>query len=105
MSGGAETQLDLVLMRPARSLRAVDCKAIPGVCCAAQHRPVRADIKITGMKRRKVEGRKKLKMWKLRDPALCDELRDKLKEKLPDCGELRSAFQDNLLDTCREICG
>ena len=43
-SGGAETQLDFVLMRPKYDMRAIDCKAIPGESCAYQHCPVTADL-------------------------------------------------------------
>mgnify|MGYP001953907538 CR=1 FL=1 len=60
VSGNAETQLDLVLMRPRDSFTARDCRAIPGECCAAQHRPLRANIGVSRMARRKVGGRKKL---------------------------------------------
>ena len=66
-SGGAETQLDFVLMRPKSDMKAIDCRAIPGGSCAYEHRPVRADIRISSMKRRKVGGRKKFKIWKLKD--------------------------------------
>ena len=39
VSGGAETQLDLILMRPRRDIMPIDCRAIPGECCVTQPRP------------------------------------------------------------------
>ena len=80
-SGGAETQLDFVLMRPNPDMTAVDCRAIPGESCAYQHRPVRADIKASCMKRRKVGGRKKLKTWKLKDETVREEYENRLERR------------------------
>ena len=51
VSGGAETQLDLILMRSRTDIKPVDCRAIPGESCVTQHRPVRADFRVNNMKR------------------------------------------------------
>ena len=86
MSGGAETQLDFVLMRPSHGITPVDCRAIPGECCVTQHRPVRADFRVSHMKRRKVKGRRKLKTWKLKDEDLREDFISKLETKFEGIG-------------------
>ena len=69
VSGGAETQIDFVLMRPCYGIAPIDYRAIPGECCVTQHRPVRADFRVSLMKKRKVGGRRKLKTWKLKEES------------------------------------
>ena len=105
VSGGAETQLDFVLMRPKDDIMAVDCRAIPGESCAYQHRPVRADIRFTDMKRRKVGGRKKLKTWKLKDDSVRAEFQNKLEERFQTGGVGWSELQTDIEQVCREVCG
>ena len=104
-SGGAETQLDFVLMRPKSDMKAVDCRAIPGESCAYQHRPVRADIRVSCMKRRKVGGRKKLKIWKLKDETVREEYEGKLEERFQSGRVGWSELQNDIEQVCKDVCG
>ena len=104
-SGGAETQLDYILARPRNDITPVDCRAIPGECCVAQHRPVRADIKLSGMKRRKVQGRRKVKVWKLKDEATRGVFRDRIAERLQMAEGHWTELQNSVMEVCREVCG
>ena len=66
-SGGAETQVDYIMLKRHREMKVKDCKVIPGEACIPQHRMLVADVVVTssceGGFRKK--GRKKLKTWKL----------------------------------------
>ena len=99
-SGDSETQIDFVLMRQSTGVVVTDCKAIPGECCVAQHRPVRVDVKIDHMERRKFDGRRKLKTWRLEDDGVHAEFMDRLQPKLDESG-----LQGNMLDVCKQVCG
>ena len=85
-SGDSETQIDFVLMRQSTGVVVTDCKAIPGECCVTQHRPVRVDVKIDHMERRKVGGRRKLKTWRLEEDGVREEFMDRLQPKLDESG-------------------
>lgn len=65
-SGGAETQLDLLLLRSSGRTWASDCTAIPGEACLTQHRMVRMNLIIADFARKKWKGAKKIKTWKLK---------------------------------------
>ena len=105
VSGEAETQLDFVLMRPKPDMIAVDCRAIPGESCAHQHRPVRADIRISSMKRRKVGGRKKYKIWKLKDEAVREEFEKRLEDRFQSGNVGWSEMQNDVAQVCKDLCG
>ena len=104
-SGGSETQVDLVLMRPREEFTQIDCRAIPGECCATQHRPVRADIRVSTMKRRKVKGRKKIKAWKLKDEELRRNFEARLEGEFQAIGDQWTDMQNCVQEVCREVCG
>ena len=59
VSGGAETQLDLILMRPRSDIIPVDCRSIPGECCATQHRPVKSGFQSEPYFRKEIQRKKK----------------------------------------------
>ena len=57
-SGGAETQIDYILVRRNDAMKILDCKVIPGEACITQHRLLCSDLRLDGMKqkgRNKVE--------------------------------------------------
>ncbi|KAK3876473.1 hypothetical protein Pcinc_018758 [Petrolisthes cinctipes] len=67
-SGGAETQIDFILLKREREIHIRDCKVIPGEACLTQHRLLRADLNVTNLKRAKMQrGENKIKEWKLKD--------------------------------------
>ena len=105
VSGGAETQLDLILMRPRNDITPVDCRSIPGECCVTQHRPVRADFRVSHMERRKVGGRRKLRSWKLKEEQVKQEFTAKLEDKFQEIGNSWQEMQAAILDACKDTCG
>ena len=43
------------------------------------HRPVRAKLSVAGFRKKKYHGKKRVKLWRLKDP---DECQEKLKKSL-----------------------
>jgi len=59
-SGGAKTQIDYILVRKNGGMKVTDCKVIPGDACLTQHRLVRSDLRVEGIKSNKrMKGEKK----------------------------------------------
>lgn len=104
-SGGAETQLDLVIVKRMRGLCVLDCKAIPGEACLTQHRLVRADLKIMNFKKKKWRGIKKLKTWKLKCKETRDDFEEKLDNRLRQSEMSWTNFEKSILETAEEVCG
>ena len=77
-SGGAETQIDLILMKKVRGVCLTDCKAIPGEACLTQHRLVCAAFRFSESKKKKWKRMRKIKIRKLKDK----ESRDLFEERL-----------------------
>ena len=55
-SGGAEIQIDLILMKKVRGVCVTDCNAIPGEACLTQHRLVCEAFQFSELKNKKMEG-------------------------------------------------
>ena len=55
-SGGAETEIDLIAIRPSAAMKARDCKSYPGEACLTQHRPVCAIFDIKYYKKKRFRG-------------------------------------------------
>ena len=74
-SGGAETQIDYILMRKNNLAQVKDCKAIPEEVCLTQHRLLTADWKVERRIKKKRERTGKIKIWKMKD----DQIREQFK--------------------------
>ena len=86
-SGGAENQIDLILMKKVRGVCVTDCKAIPGEACLTQHRLVCAAFQFLESKKKKYKGMRKIKIWKLKDRETRDLFEEILKEKIASSGD------------------
>ena len=102
-SGDHSTQMSL--MRKATGVLCTDCHAIAGEDCLTQHRPVRAKISVAGFSRRGYHGKKRVKLWRLRDPEMRSECQEKLKRSMEGSSGDIEKLEKNMFDTCREICG
>ena len=105
VSGGAETKLDLILMKPGSDITPIDCRAISGECCVTPHRPIRADFRVNHMKRKKVGGRRKLRNWKLKEEHVRQDFISKLVDKFQEIGNSWQETQAAILDACGDKCG
>ena len=65
-SGSARTQIDYFLIRASSRRWCRDCKVLPSVCLATQHRLLVMDVEIRGaVKRKRKIGVFKVKWWNL----------------------------------------
>ena len=104
-SGDHSTQIDLLLMRKASGVLCTDCHAIAGEDCLTQHRPVRAKLSVAGFGRKKYHGKKRVKLWRLKDPHKRSECQEKLIRSLEGSGGDMEKLEKNMYDICKEICG
>jgi hypothetical protein len=82
-SGGAETQIDYMLVRENGNMKVTNCKVIPGEACLTQHRLMCSDIQVKGTKRyERKRGMRKIKQWKLREESVRREFEENVEKRL-----------------------
>ena len=86
-SGGAETQIDLILMKKVSGVSVTDCKAIPGEACLTQHRLVCAAFRFSESKKKKWKGMRKITIWKIKDRETRDLFEERLNQKIAISGD------------------
>ena len=104
-SGDHRTQIDLILLRKSRGIVCTDCHTLPGEECVTQHRPVRATISVADFHRRGFRGKKKIKLWKLKDQDNKRECQEKFWRKMEHCHGDMEMLQKQLKIACEEVCG
>ena len=103
-SGNVATQIDFIMTR-GRVVEARNCKVIPGEECLTQHRLLCADFKIRDMKRPKMKGERRIKVWKLKDPTIRSNFQEKIRERE---GDMRNGWEDTckvFMEEAEKICG
>ena len=83
----------------------MDCKAIPGEECLTQHRLVRADFEVRGVRRKKWKGLKKLKVWKLKDKIIQREFSREVEAGAASFNGTWEETEDIMLKACEKTCG
>jgi hypothetical protein len=105
-SGGAETQIDFLLMRKERRITFKDCKVIPGEACLTQHRLLSTSLIVRNLKRKKnAKGEKKIKAWKLKEEETRQQFEDKVKQKRDETGGGWEQLSRNVMEAAKEVCG
>ena len=104
-TGDAETQIDLILMRPKPGATATDCAAIPGEAFLTQHRVVRAKIEIKGYSKRKKPLRKKLKIWKLKNEETRERFEETFTQILENETKSWEKVQESMMAAAEQVCG
>lgn len=103
-SGTAETQVDLVLVRPSDQMRMKDCKAVPGEAVLTQHRPVVCGLIVKNYKKSRIKGQKRVRTWKLKEQEIRLQYRQKIEEQLRE-GSSWSEYQNIIKTASLETCG
>ena len=110
-SGGHLSQIDFMLYRR-KDLREVkDCKVIPGDHVCAQHRLVVMDlvIAIEQTRKRKFQGPKRIKWFKLKETELCRQFKARVLEEIThdieDVDEWWNRTMEIILRVARELLG
>ena len=110
-SGGRASQIDFLLYRRNDISEVSDCKVIPGDHIAAQHRLVIMDlsVRVSNVLKRKPQGPRKVKWFKLRDRDVCAQFKTKALQKIDlemnDLNAWWSRTKKALLDTGKEVLG
>ena len=107
-SGGAESQIDYILVRCGDMVQVRDSKVIPGEACIQQHRLLCMDAAVRGANRGRKEratGARKIREWKLKDEEKRAEFRELFSQKMGEQEEGWVHLRDSILAAAREVCG
>ena len=105
-SGGVESQIDYMLVRPNENVMVTNCKVIPGEACLTQHRLVCSDIKVKGMKRHKrKKGVRKIKQWKLREETVRREFEEEVEKRMDGNKKGWEGLRNSIVQAGRQVCG
>ncbi len=108
-SGPAATQIDYILMKINNQIKAIDCKVIPGEECLTQHRMLVLTAKFQDLQRKKkYEGHKKIKEWKLKEANKKEELIARFKRELEEREDISDPWQrlkESIVSAARAVCG
>jgi len=104
-SGGAETELDLIAMRPSSAIKVKDCKAYPGEACLTQHRPVCAVLEVKYHKSGRRKGQKKIRVWRLKDEEVRTRYQTTLQSTLAESDGTWADLSGKVKKASEEICG
>lgn len=105
-SGGAETQIDYILLKWNEEMKVKDCKVIPGEACLTQHRLLCLDAIVKEVKRQtKRKETKKIKVWKLREERTRQEFEENVKRRNQNSRGGWSQLKENITEAGKEVCG
>ena len=103
-SGETETMIDYILVNNKYRSSVKDVNVIPGEKILNQHCLLLMDIVFKKKVRRKVQFRKKLKLWRLRESEVKEEFAERVNNKC-DGNEHWYGLKRKLLDIASEACG
>ena len=103
-SGETETMIDYILVNNKYRSSVRDVKVIPGEEIVSQHCLLLMDMVFKKKVRRKVQFRKKLKLWRLRESKVKEEFVEGVNNKCDD-NEDWCGLKRKLLDVASEVCG
>ena len=66
-SGGRRSQIDFIMMRKEYTKGRKNCKELPKEVITTQHRVLIAELEVKATRKRRVEGRKLIRWWKLKN--------------------------------------
>ena len=102
--GETETMIDCILVNNNYRSSVKNVQVIPGEETVSQHCLLLMDIVFKKKVRRKVKFRKKLKLWRLREPEVREEFAEGVKNKC-DGNEDLCGLKRKLLDVASKVCG
>ena len=102
---GAETQIDLIMMRKTSGTRVIDCTVMPGEECLTQHRLVRADLLIETLRKEKRTPAKRIKFWKLNAETKRKEFESEFENNMKEEDGSYAGLVKSLLSAGKTVCG
>ena len=81
-SGGRRSQIDFIMMRKEYTEECKNCKVLPKEAITTQHRVLIAELEVKASTKRRVEGRKLIRCWKLNNNEVREEFRRSVVERM-----------------------
>ena len=81
-SGGRRSQIDSIMLRKEYTKKCKNCKVLPKDAIITQHRVLIAELQVKATRKRRGEGRKLIRWWKLKNNELREEFRRRVVERM-----------------------
>ena len=112
-SGGRRSQIDFIMLRKEYTKECKNCKVLPKEAITTQHRVLIAELEIKATKKRRVEGRKMIRWWKLNNDEVREEFRRSVVGRMTNAHEVSTENVEEwweetagLIRSCgEEVCG
>ena len=110
-SGNRSSCIDMFVVRSQHRKEVQNVKVIKSEVCVSQHHLVVAEVVVKMKKKRKRKWTKKIKIWKLKQPAFADQFKENLDAALcepamaNDCNGMWNEFKDKIVMTSEDLCG
>ena len=112
-SGGRRSQIDFIMLRKEYIKECKNCKVLPKEAITTQHRVLIAELEVKATRKRRVEGRKMIRWWKLKNDEVREEFRRSVVERMANAHEVTTENVEEwweetagLIRSCgEEVCG
>ena len=112
-SGGRRSQIDFIMLRKEYTKECKNCKVLPKEAITTQHRVLIAELEVKATRKRRVEGRKMIRWWKLKNNEVREEFRRNVVERMANAHEVTTENVEEwweetagLIRSCgEEVCG
>ena len=112
-SGGRRSQIDFIMLRKEYTKECKNCKVLPKEATTTQHRVLIAELEVKATRKRRVEGRKMIRWWKLKNNEVREEFRRSVVERMANAHEVTTENVEEwweetsgLIRSCgEEVCG
>ena len=112
-SGGRRSQIDFIMLRKEYIKECQNCKVLPKEAITTQHRVLIAELEVKATRKRRVEGRKMIRWWKLNNNEVREEFRRSVVERMANAHEVTTENVEEwweetagLIRSCgEEVCG
>ena len=112
-SGGRRSQIDFIVLRKEYTKECKNYKVLPKGAITTQHRVLIAELEVKATRKRRVEGRKLIRWWKLKNNEMREEFRRSVVERMANAHEVTTENGEKwweetagLIRSCgEEVCG
>ena len=112
-SGGRRSQIDFIMLRKEYTKECKNCKVLPKEAITTQHRVLIAELEVKATRKRRVQGRKMIRWWKLKNNEVGEEFRRSVVERMANAHEVTTENVEEwweetagLIRSCgEEVCG
>ena len=101
-SGGRRSQIDFIMLRKEYTKECKNCKVLPKEAITTQHRVLIAELEVKATRKRRVQGRKLIRWWKLKNNEVREEFRRSVVERMANAHEVTT---ENVKEWWEETAG